>query len=154
VEAIVHAAGDVTPEVEQDYLTHSVHSRRLIDALRQRIEQFDAVIVGPYLFGLTYQVAREFAAKTLLVPCFHDEPFARLRRLREAYGQAGGILYHSPEEQELAEIELGLNHPGADCVGTLLEEQAPGNPQRGQERVGAGRRYVVYCGRYSTQKNL
>src|SRR5262249_29213013 len=92
IDTIVHAAGTVPAETEQAYLEHSVHSTRLVDALRRQIDQFDAVIVGPYLFGLTARVAQEFAVKTLLVPCFHDEPLARLRRFREIYEYVGGIL--------------------------------------------------------------
>ena len=36
--------------------------------------EFDAIIVGPYLFGFTVEVARAFPEKTLLLPFFHDEP--------------------------------------------------------------------------------
>jgi hypothetical protein len=126
----------------------------LLEALGARIEQFDTVIAGPYLFGLTYDVACEFADKTLLVPCFHNEPAAKLPALINAYEQVGGILYHSPEEQRLAESELGLNHPRATCMGTFLDMQQAGNPLRGEEQVGTGRRYVLYAGRYSPHKNL
>jgi glycosyltransferase involved in cell wall biosynthesis len=151
--AIVHASGPVPAETERDYLAHSLHSARLLEALRARIDEFDAVIVGPYLFGLTHDVAREFPERTLLLPCFHDEPFARLALLRATYERVGGILYHSPEEQKFAEVQLGLNHPGAVQVRTALDLKA-GDASRGREQVGSGRRYLVYCGRYSPEKNL
>jgi glycosyltransferase involved in cell wall biosynthesis len=153
VQVIRQAEGAVADETERDYVAHSLHSTRLIEALRGRSDEFDAIVVGPYLFGLTFVVADAFPEKTLLVPCFHDEPFARLRIVRSTYERVAGILYHSPEEQELAEVGLGLNHPRAHCVGTFLDTTA-GDPKRGRTLARTERPYVVYCGRYSQQKGL
>lgn len=153
VRAILESEGAVAPEQEAEYLAHSIHSARLVDALCRRQDEFDAVLVGPYLFGLTFDVARTLPGKTLLVPCFHDEPFARLRSVLDVYERVGGILYHSPEERQFAEAELGLNHPGAIVFGTRLD-LAEGDPGRGRALVGTGRRHIVYCGRYSQQKNV
>jgi O-antigen biosynthesis protein len=150
---VLEAEGDLPDAAEEAYLTHSLHSGRLLDALRRRAGEFDAALVGPYLFGLTHDIAREFRERVLLLPCFHDEPLARLRVWRRAYAEVGGLLYHSPEEQAFAERELGLNHPGAVCCGTLVDE-APGDARRGREAAGTDRRYLVYAGRYSAHKNL
>jgi glycosyltransferase involved in cell wall biosynthesis len=152
VRAILESKGPVSAEVEHEYRTHSIRSTALIEALRQRLPTLDALIVGPYLHGLSLDVAQAFPDQTLLLACLHDEPFARLECVRRVYERAGGILYHSPEERDLAEAELGLNHPRSTCVGTLLHSP-PGDPERGQEYAGA-ERYVVYCGRYSQQKDL
>ena len=85
------------------------------------------MIVGPYLFGLTHDVAGLLSAKTLLLPCFHDEPLARLQAWLGAYTQVGGILYHTPEEQDYAERVLGMNHPRANVIGTWLEHAVQAN---------------------------
>jgi glycosyltransferase involved in cell wall biosynthesis len=153
VQTILQADGAVADEMERDYVRYSLHSTRLVEHLRQRLDEFDAIVAGPYLFGLTLAVAGAFPEKTLLLPCFHDEPFARLRVVRETYDRVAGILYHSPEEQEFAEVDLGLNHPRASCVGTFLDTTA-GDQARGRSHVPADRRYLVYCGRYSQQKGL
>jgi glycosyltransferase involved in cell wall biosynthesis len=154
VRAILQTDGPVTERVEREYIRHSIHSARLVDALGERMAEFDAVIVGPYLFGLTYDIASAFPEKTILVPCFHDEPLAQLRLWRPAYENVGGILYHSPEEKSLAELELGIHHPGAVCLGTNLDVRAVGNADRGRSLAKTSRPYLVYCGRYSQQKNL
>ncbi len=149
VRAILEADGNVTPELERRYLEHSIHSAALIAALRDRRDDFDAVIVGPYLFGLTADVVREFTDKTLLVPCFHDEPIARLKLWPRVYSEAGGILFHSDEEQGFAQARLGVNHPNARVIGAIVSAsvQSPGTP-------GLRRPYIVYCGRYSAHKNV
>jgi glycosyltransferase involved in cell wall biosynthesis len=153
-QRIADEHGRVPAEVEHDFLTHSIRSRALRDALRGRRDEWDAVIAGPYLFGLTFDVAREFADKVLLVPCFHNEPAARLPLLLDAYRRAGGVLYHSPEEQQFAEMDIGMNHPRAACIGTAIDTEKAGNPLRGEEQVDGGRRYILYVGRYSPHKNL
>lgn len=152
-QALPHAGDDVTDETERDYLANSVNSDGLLDSLRRRINEFDAVVVGPYSVGLTHAVARAFPDKTLLLPCFHDEPLAYLRAWRDAYGEVGGVLYHTPEEQDFAEGNFGLNHPRAACCGTFVDAETPGDAERGRATVGSPR-YVVYCGRYCEEKGL
>jgi len=154
VGAILEADGRVPAETERLYLEHSIRSAHLLKALRERIDEFDAVIVVPYLYGLAFDIALAVPAKTLLLPCFHDEPFSRLHIWREAYREVGGILYHSQEEKELAEVDLGLNHPGAVCAGTFVDMDTRGDAERGRMLVGGGQPYIVYCGRYLPEKNL
>ena len=151
--AISQTTGPVAEGVEQEYLRHSPRSGRLLEALRRRRDDWDAIITGPYLSGLSYEVARAFPNRTLLVPCFHNEPFARLRLWRAAYEQVGGMLFHSPEEQGVAEAELGFNCPGGVCAGTHLPIDL-GDAEQGRRYIGGGKRYLVYCGRFLTEKGL
>ena len=136
-----------------DFLDHSARSARLVEALGER-GPFDVVVVGPYLPGLTRDVAAAFRDRVLLLPCFHDEPYARMSALLDAFQGVGGVLYHSPEEKQFAESSLGLNHPNAHVVGTLLDVDTPGDPRYGRKRVGTGRRYLLYAGRYCREKGL
>jgi glycosyltransferase involved in cell wall biosynthesis len=166
VQTIHENSGKVPAEIEKAYLEHSLHSPDLLESLRNRQNQFDAIIVGPYLFRLTWEVARAFPEQTLLLPCFHDEPIARLSAWPETYERVAGILFHSQEEQELAQCTLGLNHPHVVVIGTWLEsavgsqQSAVGSRQSllsTQYSVLSTRfsgRYLVYCGRYSRQKEL
>jgi glycosyltransferase involved in cell wall biosynthesis len=154
VRLLLQGDGEVSPEVERLYLRHSIHSSGLIAGLVKRLPEFDVVVVGPYLFGLTHDVVQVSPEKTLLVPCFHDEPSARLECWRKAYQRVGGILYHSLEEKELAERVLGLNHPAGVCLGALIDGSVEGRAEDGRKRVGLDRPYLIYCGRYSAQKNV
>jgi glycosyltransferase involved in cell wall biosynthesis len=153
VGAIMQATEPVAESVEQEYLRGSVHSTRLLEALERRKDEFAAIIAGPYLFGLTHDVACAFPEKTLLVPCFHDEPMLRMQSWRKTYANVGGILYHSPEEKELSINTLGLNHPRSYCLGTTLDLSRAGSPAEGARLAGTDR-YLVYCGRYSAQKRV
>jgi glycosyltransferase involved in cell wall biosynthesis len=140
-------------ETEQCLVASLPRSKALLEALRQRETQIDHIIVGPYLSGLTLAVARAFPQKTVLLPCFHDEPPARLRAWHEAYERVAGILYHTPEEQELAQGRLGLNHPYAAVVGTFLDQRDAASAKGRADTLIKGR-YVVYCGRYLSEKGV
>jgi glycosyltransferase involved in cell wall biosynthesis len=154
VRAILQTDGPVSDATASEYLAHCLHSSRLIEALGATINDVDAILVGPYLYGLTHDVACGFPKKAVLVPCFHDEPFARLPCWYPAYQEVASILYHSPEEKDFAEVELGLNHPRAVCVGTVLDMTERGDAAGSQDLVGTNRPYIAYCGRYSAHKNV
>jgi glycosyltransferase involved in cell wall biosynthesis len=141
-------------QAQCDLVQHSVRSARLLEALGRRSHSFDAIITGPYGVGLTHAVAQALPDRTLVVPCFHDEPLARLPLWQEAYSWAGGLLYHSAEEQDLAQRRLGINHPRATCCGTFFDSALRGDSERGRALVRGNRPYVVYCGRYSREKEL
>lgn len=153
LQRLLSCSGASTGLLEKDYLTHSIHSTALLDALESRTGDFDAVIVGPYLFGLTADIAARFKNNCILLPCFHREPLARLGIWRSLYRDVGAILYHSPEEQEFAQTELGINHPGAVRIGTWLDTNLSGQ-SGSHEEISVQKPYVLYCGRYSAQKNV
>src|SRR5204862_4825082 len=118
-----------------------------------RAAEFDAILTGPYLAGLTVDVATRWPGKAFVMPCFHDEPLARLECWQRLYERVAGLLYHSAEEQAFAETVLGINHPGGRVVGTWLDTATPGDAGRGRAAAGA-EHYVLYCGRYAREKNL
>jgi glycosyltransferase involved in cell wall biosynthesis len=144
-DAHVRRWGADTPdEVAETYWAHSIRSARLIDA----IDGFEALIAGPYLAGLTADVLRRFGDRVLLVPCFHDEPFARVPYFRDVLGRCGGVLYHTRAEMRLAHTTLGFNHPNSHRIGTWLES-APDAVPRTSDRP-----YLLYLGRYSDGKGV
>src|SRR5262249_5329844 len=150
LDVIRHGYGNVAATVEASYLQNSLNSAKLVAALAKRETEFDAIIVGPYLLGLTWTVAKEFGKRVLLLPSFHDESLARLSSFLRVYADVGGILYHSPEEQSFAPTTLGLNHPNTHVIGTLVASQISSN----NIRAADDRPYVVYCGRYSVEKGV
>jgi glycosyltransferase involved in cell wall biosynthesis len=143
----------VPAHAEEAYLSTSLHSEGLIDALARCEGEFAALIVGPYLFGLTWRVAQQFGPKVLLLPCFHDEPFARLQSFVEAYSEVGGVLYHTETEQRFAQAELGINNPNSHVIGTLLEPTD--KAELPSEAPATDPPYsLIYCGRFSAEKGV
>lgn len=153
VRRVLENDGKVDSATEEEFLRQGVRSGSLIAELARRGDEFDAILTGPYLASLSYDIARAFPSRTLLAGCFHDEPTARLAVWQQIYRNVAGLIYHSNAEQTFAERELGLNHPRSQVVGTWIENTTPGDPEHGKKLAGASA-YVVYLGRYSPQKNL
>lgn len=151
---ILHTDGPVSPETEQEFLAHGLHSTALIERLRQRAGEFDAIIIGPYLSSLSVAAARIAPERTLLLPCFHDERFARLQCWQQAYGNVAGLLFHSDAERDLATTSLGFNHPHSVVIGALIHNTDFYSRETLEARLGKEPRSLIYCGRYSADKNL
>lgn len=148
-QTIREQSGTVTDDVEQQYLRHSLGSQVLLAALEKSRDEWEAIITGPYLFKLIYDVAQQFSDKVLLAPCFHDEPLAKLGCFRKVYRDVAGLLFHTDAEARYTAEHLGISHPRHIIVGTVLSEVAKApSPQPSSEP------YLVYCGRYCPEKGL
>jgi glycosyltransferase involved in cell wall biosynthesis len=128
-------------------------SAALLDSLGERQADFDLMITGPYLAALAVEVASRWPDKTIVLPCFHDEPQARHEAWPALYERVAGLFYHTAEEQSFAERVLGINHPGSSVIGTWIDTRAAGDAALGRRLAGA-ERYVVYSGRYTAEKGL
>jgi glycosyltransferase involved in cell wall biosynthesis len=136
--------GAFTAEDETAWLAESVHSQALLDFLAAT--PFDRIVVGPYLFGLTVAVCRQFPSQAMLLPCLHDEAFARVSLFKELFAGAAGILFNSEPEKELAMRLYGMPRTKGRVVGMGLD---PFEADSGAfaRRHGLTAPYLVYCGR-------
>ena len=92
----------LTDDEEADWLRQSVNSAALVGHLREHLGRYDFVLAGPYLFGLVEAAMRAAGDKALLVPCLHDEAFARVRRIARMFGTVRGCLFNTEPERALA----------------------------------------------------
>jgi glycosyltransferase involved in cell wall biosynthesis len=129
---------------EEAWLAESVNSRALLDFLAA--QPFDRIVVGPYLFGLTVAVCRRFPKQAFLLPCLHDEAFARVSLFKSVFENSAGILFNSEPEKQLAMRLYGLPASKGCVVGMGLDpfEADPGAFARKHALTAP---YVVYCGR-------
>ena len=137
---------EVSDEDERAWIDHNVNSEALCGYLREHRDDYDRVVLGPYLFGLTWHAARVRPEKTLLVPCLHDEPFARLRIMREMFARVRGFLFNTPPEQQLARRLFDIEANRCHVVGMGLDDFAS-NPAATAAAHAIHRPYLVYAGR-------
>ena len=136
--------GRFTPEDETAWMEESVNSQALLDFLAR--QPFDRIVVGPYLFGLTVAVCRRFPEQARLLPCLHDEPFARVSLIRTLFERAAGILFNSEPEMRLAQRLYALDPGRCHQVGMGLDEfDADPDAFAKSRRLTAP--YLLYCGR-------
>ncbi len=126
---------------EKAWMANGMNSTALCRRLQILLPELDAVLMGPYLLPLVHAAAAVAGCKTRLVPCLHDEPFARLNAVGALFAQAGGILFNSEPERDLARRLFDLPAGCGHVVGMGMTSFAA--------RPDPDLRfpYVLYCGR-------
>ena len=133
------------------WLKHSVNSQALCDYLRRSGDKYDWIILGPYLFGLTYFASQVRPERSLLVPCLHDEPFAYLDVMGDWFRQCPGFLFNSVPEKELAQRLFGTDPARGHVVGMGITDFTA-DKTAFAARHGLKAPYVLYSGRREAMK--
>jgi glycosyltransferase involved in cell wall biosynthesis len=109
-------------------------------------EGYDAVVFSPYLFWTTSVCVPFQAARAVVLPCLHDEPYARLAVLRPVLSDPALVWFLSEPEHELAH-RLGALAP-RHCVTGAGVPVPPGyDPAGFVERHRLRRPFVLCAGR-------
>jgi glycosyltransferase involved in cell wall biosynthesis len=138
--------GRLTADREETWLKHHVHSTALYEHLASQDGRYDRIVAGPYLFGLTCRVAAAFPERTVLVPCLHDEPFARLAAVARMFREVRTVMFNSEPERALAETLYGAGGQRRLVVGMGMDDFASdGAAFRRSHRLDAP--YLLYAGR-------
>lgn len=146
LQAEISNGRTLVPEAEDAWLRNSVNADTLIAYLTEHAAAFDRVIAGPYLFGLVAAAARAVPEKTLLVPCLHDEPFARVGRIREMFESVHGFLFNTEPERQLAHRLFSLT-PRVDAIVAMGIKPFSVDQGAFAKRTGMTSDYVLYSGR-------
>lgn len=145
-QEIISRSGVFTDNDEDVWLRNNVNSTSLCDHLREHGGQYDRIVMGPYLFGLIYFAAMIQPAKTILVPCLHDEPFAYLKSFRKMFRTVHGFMFNTVPERDLACRLYGLEPGNLSVVGMgLMPFDADQTAFAGKHGLSAP--YVIYSGR-------
>jgi glycosyltransferase involved in cell wall biosynthesis len=133
------------------WLSSSVWSPELGRFLERESGDFDLTVFAPYFFWTTVWGAQVAPERSVLLPCLHDEPYARLRTIRNLLAAVRGCIFNSAAEQRLAErLADGVR---GGVVGAGFDE--PDQPATGGFARSRGLRpYVVYAGRLEEGKRV
>ena len=103
----------VAPTVDEQisWLGFWFRSPDLFQYLLGHGEDFDAVVFSPYLFWTTAVGLRTVAERAIVMPCLHDELYARLEVFRHVLADPAAVWFLSEPEHALAH-RLG---PVASC---------------------------------------
>ncbi len=146
------SAGELLPESDQlRWLEGVVTSRSLMEHLETGSGAYSHLIFLPYLFGTTYFGSRIHPGRSYIVPCLHDEPYARQSLVIEMLKSVRGLLFNSPGERRFASRLLGRQDPGP-VVGMGFRSPG-GDPAAFRDRVPVRGDFVLYAGRREQGKN-
>jgi glycosyltransferase involved in cell wall biosynthesis len=146
--AVVAGAAGYLEELE--WLAQSVTSPALDRFLEERAGGLDLVVLAPYLFGTTVWGAQVAPERSALMPCLHDEPYARLRTVGRMVEAVRGCLFNAPGEERLARAMFRVRDGGVVGMGFDPPDGPPPPPPDGLPD-GA---YVVYAGRLEEGKGV
>ena len=139
--------GRSVPEADELlWLKNGVNSAALLRHLEQHASEYRAILLGPYLFGLTWFTALAHPERSLLVPCLHDEPFAKLACMKRLFAETAGCLFNSQAERELAGELFRYPDAKARIVGMGLDA-FDADPAAFAKRHNLSAPYVLYSGR-------
>jgi glycosyltransferase involved in cell wall biosynthesis len=142
----------ITPEEEALFFTQSVRSQALCDHIRSNPGY--VCVFTPYLFGTTYWGAYVAPDRSFLVPCLHDEGFARLVALRHLFRSVRGVMCNSFAEMRLIQRLYGLSDERLAVIGDGVALKGRGDAQAFRERYGVSGPFILYAGRKSPGKNV
>jgi glycosyltransferase involved in cell wall biosynthesis len=135
----------------EPFIDESINSPLLEDYLRgSEAAKYDAVLFLPYLYGIVVRGIEAFPGRAHLLPCLHDEAYARLPRIEDAVHRAATLLFNSEGEAELA---LRIYGPGilhkSHVIGTGVAL-----PTNGVAASGFAGSYFLYLGRRDETKGV
>jgi len=114
-------------------------------------EEFDAVVFSPYLFWPTLVGIRAVPERAIVMPCLHDEHYARLDVVRHVLADPASVWFLSEPEHELAH-SLGPVAARHTVTGAGMHIPAGYDPEGFRRRHGITRPFVLYAGRRESGK--
>jgi len=134
------------------FIDDSINSRALERHLRvEATSRYDAVIFLPYLYGVIVRGIEAYPGPAHLLPCLHDEAYARLPRIEAIFHRAASLLMNSAGEAELA---LRLYGPGIVHKMTVIGLGIERETQPGILPPDIAGPYMLFVGRRDATKNV
>jgi glycosyltransferase involved in cell wall biosynthesis len=123
----------------------------LFSHLLRHGDRYGAVIFSPYLFWTTTVCMPVVADRAVVIPCLHDEVYARLDAIRPVLRDPARVWFLSEPEHDLAH-RLG---PVADehrVTGAGVDLPVSYDAEGFRSRHGIRRPFVLYAGRREVDK--
>ena len=154
LERAIVAGYPLSRDEERLWMRHGVASTAMEEHLATAGAGYDAVLAMPYLFGTTYFAWETRPERCLLIPCLHDEPYARLGIVADMLAGARGVLFNAHPEAALGQRLAGRIDRWT-IVGLGFEPDPPGDPAAFRSRHGLGDApFILSVGRREGGKNI
>jgi len=131
---------------QQVWMNDDLRVPELFHFLLDRAGDYRAIVFAPYLFWPTFACGQIAPERTILMPCLHDEPEARLDIFQPLFNSARGLWFLSDPEADLAERIFSLP-PRRRVVGSGVRAPAGYDAVGFRTRHGLDRPFVFYAGR-------
>jgi glycosyltransferase involved in cell wall biosynthesis len=144
----------LTHAEELYFMTRHVTSPTLLDWIDAQHGDYDWFCFIPYLFGTTCFGVPIAANKSITLPCFHDEGYARMQLVKRMVDHTNRFVFNCAAEQRLAQNMFNIESPRCHTIGLGLQTDVQGNADRFRQKTGLREPFVLYVGRRDTTKNV
>lgn len=137
---------------EVEFMREMVGSDRLYAHIHRNRDRFRFVFI-PYLYGTTYWGSRVAPSASYLIPCLHDEGYARMGVMQEMMSRFRRVLFHSRAELSLARRLYGVEDDRFVLLGEGIDTDVVGDATVFRNRHGIDEPFLLYVGRRAEGKN-
>jgi len=152
LNARVMAGASLSDDEERDFFTNMVHSPALLKHLAAHPEAGPFFFI-PYLFTTSVLGPLIHPAKSVLIPCLHNEGYARMKAVRRAFECARAIAFHVPAERDLAAALYDLSRGEPLILGEGIDTGWSADAGRFRRKFGLEGPFILYAGRKDPGKN-
>jgi glycosyltransferase involved in cell wall biosynthesis len=142
-----------TPSLDDQvtWLNALFRTPALFEALWRERERFLAIVFAPYLFWTTTVAMPAVAERAVVMPCLHDEVYARLEVMRHVLSLPASVWFLSEPEHELAH-NLGPVSEHHSVVGAGMDVPDKYDPDAFRSEYGIDEPFALYLNRRETDK--
>lgn len=140
---------------ERTFIEQMIRAPQLTAYIQQHHNEYVFLFI-PYMFTTTYMGAQIAPERSVLIPCIHDEAYARLAIYQEIIPQAHSLMMHSAAELRLANARFSAaREQPRPVVGVGVETNYEADGARFRRKYGLGDSpFVLYVGRREMGKNV
>ncbi len=128
------------------WINGSFRSPALFDHLLRHRREYRTVILSPYLSWTAVACSEIVPEKTVLIPCLHDEPYARLELFRELLGRPARVWFNSEPEHALAH-RMGALPPRHEVMGSGIVVPPSYDAEGFRSRHRLRNPFILFAGR-------
>ncbi len=136
----------VTISEQQLWVNDSLRVSDLWHHVLDHGRSYRALVFAPYMFWTTYAVGQVVPGRSIVMPCLHDEPPARLDIFTSMLAGSQGMWFLTEPEAALAAslFDVPARHA---IVGAGIDVPTGYEPDRFRRQFGIDGPFVYYAGR-------
>jgi len=141
----------VSAQEELIFMKEIINSPDLYRYIKDHRQEYYFFFI-PYMFGTTYWGSKVCPERSFLIPCLHDEGYARMDIMKDMFQKVKGVLFNSRPEYELAHRLYDLNKVKTIVLGVGMDMDIVGDPGRFRQKYQLEGNFILYVGRKDATK--
>lgn len=144
----------LAPEEEEIFAEQNIRSLALNNFIRENAQNYDFFIFIPYLYGPAIDGSQIVPEKSLLIPCLHNENFARMGIFKKIFNQFRFVIFHTDAEKKLAEELYQIDPAKSQVLGEGVNTEIKFESGRFKKKYQLSSPYLLWVGRKDEGKNI